>query len=184
MRADVEEFGRVAGVPPAAGEALPWEPAMRRVGVALPADYRGFVDGFGPGELYARLAVAAPGPLRDGPPGSDGAAALRAFLDDATRTCDVMRGLRDKYPDAFPYAFHPEPGGLLPWGGGIGGEVCFWRPEGDGPDGWTVVVWDQARWRPYPMGMVALMLLAAAGTDDFLRGYFYDPQALVWTPRH
>ncbi|MGW5349070.1 hypothetical protein ACWERV_00940 [Streptomyces sp. NPDC004031] len=181
MRDDIEDFARVAGVRPLAGEALPWGPASAAVDVTLPADYRAFVDAFGPGELYGRLAVGTPGPLRDG---SDGTAALRAYLADATTLCDALRGLRLEYPDAFPYPFHPEPGGLLPWGGGISGEQLFWlRRPGTAPEEWPVVVWDKAQWREYPPGMVTLMRLAASGADDFLRALFYDADAPVWTPR-
>ncbi len=179
MRADVEEFARLALVAPREGEALPWDAASRETGFPLPADYRAFVDAFGRGELYERLGVNTPFPLRNP---SGGAHALRAFLDDAAETAGLLRGLRNDYPDAFPFAFHPEPGGLLPWGTGIGGELCFWLTEHTDPDGWPTVVWDKEEWRRYDLGAVGLLLLTVAGTDPFLRELFFDEGAPVWLP--
>lgn len=90
------------------------------------------------------------------------------MLDAAAEIGALLRGLREKYPDAFPYSFHPEPGGLLAWGGGVGGEQCFWLTQPADPDTWPVVVWDKADWHRYDMGMVALLNRALSGHDAFL----------------
>lgn len=90
------------------------------------------------------------------------------MLDAAAEIGALLRGLREKYPDAFPYPFHPEPGGLLAWGGGVGGEQCFWLTQPADPDTWPVVVWDKADWHRYDMGMVALLNRALSGHDPFL----------------
>lgn len=180
MRADIEEFARRAGVRPHDGEALPWSAATAEVGLELPPDYRAFVDAFGSGDLYGRLGVNTPWPLRDP---TAGAAPLRAFVTDATKTCDLLRGLRADYPQAFPYAFYPEPAGLLPWAAGIGGELCFWLTGSTGPATWPVLAWDKSEWHRYAPGMLRTLLLTITGADAFLRDLFHDPSAPTWTPR-
>lgn len=64
-------------------------------------------------------------------------------------------------------------------GGGIGGEHRFWLTEEPDPDDWPVVVWDKKDWRRYDLGMVDVMLLTVAGTDQFLQRFF-DRRAPVW----
>lgn len=185
MRADIEEFARLARVTPRAGEALPWAACGRAVGIRLPADYRAFVDAFGGGEVYERLGVSVPRTSHDDPDDPDEATrALRAMLDNAARTGAIMRDHRDHYPARFPYAFYPEPGGLLSWGSGIGGEECFWLTEDSDPDAWPVVVWDAGSWHRYDTGMVGTVLHVVTGDDPFLRALFHDEDAPVWLPDH
>lgn len=180
MRAEIEEFGRLAHLTPREGEVLPWAQSAAAFGIELPADFRAFVDAFGAGEVYDRLSVNTPWPLRDPPVP---VTALRAMLDDAEETSALLRDLRTTYPDQFPFAFYPEPGGLLAWASGIGGEQCFWLTEPADPDAWPVVVWDKSEWRHYAPGMLRVLLLTVTGTDPFLRDQFHDPPAPVWTPR-
>lgn len=181
VQIDIEEFARLAGITPFEGTALPWAESGRAVGIELPADYRAFVDAFGGGDLRGRLGVNAPWPLHDP---SAGVTALQAMLDDAAETSSLLRELRDSYPAAFPFAFYPEPGGLLVWGGGIGGELCFWLTEDPDPDAWPVVVWDKANWRRYDMGMVALLIRALTKGDPFLNDMVApEPGRPLWNPR-
>ncbi|MET8747860.1 hypothetical protein [Streptomyces sp. NPDC004728] len=181
MQADIEEFARIADITPRKGEVLAWDDSSVEVGIRLPADYRAFIDAFGGGDLYGRLGVNTPWPLGDPPAG---VTALRALLNDAIETNEILRGLRDSYPAAFPFAFYPEPGGLLAWGGGIGGDLCFWLTEAHDPDAWPVVVWDKAEWRRYDMGMVALLIRALTKGDPFIADLVApEPDLPVWNPR-
>ncbi|MEW1864416.1 hypothetical protein OG896_40245 [Streptomyces sp. NBC_00669] len=166
VRDDIAAFARITGAAPGtAGPALPWADTRAAYGLDLPADYRAFVDAYGPGTVGSRLTPLIPLP----PCGTGtGIAALGPVLDAAAEIGALLRGLREKYPDAFPYPFHPEPGGLLAWGGGVGGEQCFWLTQPADPDTWPVVVWDKADWHRYDMGMVALLNRALSGHDAFL----------------
>lgn len=159
---------------------LPWAAAATAYGVELPADFSAFVDAFGGGEVCGRLSVNTPWPLDDPPVP---ASAVGAMLDDAAETSALLRDIRADYPDQFPHPFFPEPGGLLAWGSGIGGEQCFWLTGSPDPDAWPVVMWDKAHWRGYDPGMLRVLLLTVTGADAFLREQFHDPAAPVWTPR-
>lgn len=130
--------------------------------------------------MYGQLGVSAPRPSQDP---VEGTCALRALLDNAARTGAILREHRDTYPARFPYAFYPEPGGLLSWGSGIGGEECFWLTEGPDPDAWPVVVWDTGQWRHFDTGMVDTVLHVVRGDDPFLRETFFDEDAPVWSAR-
>ncbi|MFJ8677157.1 hypothetical protein [Streptomyces sp. NPDC093589] len=181
VRDDIATFARIAGVAPRAGSALPWGESRTAFGLELPADYRAFIDGFGAGTVGSRLTLSTPWPLHDA---EAGITALRAMLDDAADTGALLRGLRDEFPAAFPYAFHPEPGGLLGWASGVGGEQCFWLAEASDPDAWPVVVWDKADWRRYDMGMVALLIRALTKGDLFLDDLVAPaPDRPLWHPR-
>lgn len=181
MRADIEEFGRLAHLAPREGEVLPWARSAEAYGIELPADYRAFVDAFGAGEVYGRLSLNTPWPLADPPVP---VTALRAMLDDAAEVGDLLRDLRATYPEQFPLPFYPDPGGLLAWASGIGGEQCFWltAPATD-PDTWPVVVWDKSEWHHYAPGMLHVLLLTVTAQDPFLCTQFHDPSTPVWTPR-
>ncbi|MFJ2590688.1 hypothetical protein [Streptomyces sp. NBC_00378] len=181
MRDDIAAFARVAGVVPGACSALPWCESLTVFGLELPADYRAFVDSFGAGTVGSRLTLSTPWPLHIA---EAGVTTLRVMLDRAAEIGVLLRGLREDFPALFPYAFHPEPGGLLSWAGGVGGEQCFWLTEASDPDDWSVVVWDKADWRRYDMGMVALLIRALTGTDPFLNDLVAPaPGRPLWNPR-
>lgn len=181
MRDDIAAFARIAGLAPGAGSALPWGESRTAFGLELPADYRAFVDAFGAGTVGSRLTLSTPWPLHDAEAGITG---LRAMLDEAAEIGALLRALREEFPAAFPYAFHPEPGGLLGWAGGVGGEQCFWLTEDPDPDAWPVVVWDKADWRRYDVGMVALLVRALTKADPFLSDLVAPEQGRpLWNPR-
>ncbi len=75
----------------------------------------------------------------------------------------AFREMREDFPDRFPYAIFPEPGGLLEWGGNLNGDRCFWLTEDPDPDRWPVVVWFRGEvasrsWRREEGGMAAFLL--------------------------
>jgi hypothetical protein len=107
----------------AAGHAQPAAPAQAHpIGHPVPADYLELLAEPGPGS-YAGLAVAAAGEL--------------AIL--GARVADRQRSLRGG-GHFIPAHFHPEPGGLLPWGELPGGDACCWYPAGRDPATWPVIL--------------------------------------------
>ncbi|MFC8765992.1 hypothetical protein ACFUAG_35520 [Streptomyces sp. NPDC057193] len=181
MRDDIAEFAQITGVAPGtSGPALPWGDTRAAYGLDLPADYRAFVDAYGPGTVGSRLT-----PLIPLPPyvAGTGVAALAPVLDVAAEISALLRGLREKHPEAFPYFYYPEAGGLLAWGGGVGGEQCFWLTEDADPDAWPVVVWDKVSWHRYDMGMVAMLNRALGRQDAFLDELVGPrPGEPLWSP--
>jgi len=115
----------LAGPPPAGVAQVDWASVHARLGFRLPADYREFIDTYGPG-TFGDIQIMAPGASR----GMD----LFALLE---RKYSQVRGLvRDDRVDP---PFCPEPGGTVSWGETTGGWTCGWAPASPDPDEWTVV---------------------------------------------
>ncbi|GLZ79198.1 hypothetical protein Afil01_40050 [Actinorhabdospora filicis] len=101
-------------------------------GVAYPADFRAFVDRHGLGGWDAwRLAV------------------FHAKSESRGEThYGRLRNRRDREPGRYPYAFHPEPGGLLHWASGNRLDL-FWDTARPNPE----------EWRHHGRGFAATMTL-------------------------
>jgi len=132
----------------AAGHAQPAAPAQAPPTVhPLPADHLELLAEHGPGS-YAGLAVAAAGEL--------------PIL--GARVADRQRSLRGG-EHFVPAHFHPEPGGLIPWGELPDGDACCWYPAGRDPATWPVVVCSAAGagWQRYDLTTTALLCEWLAG---------------------
>jgi hypothetical protein len=49
--------------------------------------------------------------------------------------------LKDNYPDRYPLAVWPEPGGFLPFANSYDADHLGWLTEGPDPDAWPLIVW-------------------------------------------
>ena len=113
------------GPPPAPARRVEWRAVHERLGFTLPADYREFVDAYGPGTL---------GEIRITAPGAGGMWDLFALLDRKySQVCDLSRN-----PGTDP-PFYPEPGGTVCWGEAAEGWNCAWAPVGPDPQSWYAV---------------------------------------------
>ncbi|MFJ9776799.1 hypothetical protein ACIRVF_37140 [Kitasatospora sp. NPDC101157] len=184
MRTDVLQFAALAGLAAEpVGPPLPWERSREACGVGFPADYREFIDRFGPGEVRSYLGVNAPWPWRGSAPDGE---IFRVF---ASRTIEdfgpVFREMRDKDPALCPYPLLPESGGLLHWGGTVQGDQFFWLTSDPDPMEWPVVVWFRGKdprdaWRRYDMRFVAFLVHALSGEDQDMRDLLDWPDEPVW----
>jgi hypothetical protein len=159
----------VPGVPENTPTAQDWAAVEDRLGSTLPADYKRFVDHVGAGQLGGvRVCVPnAPAVEYD----------LFTLVDRVTAQAEAFRPTTSP---PFNAPFHPQEGGLVPWGELDGGFTFFWSPAGDHPDAWPVVVSDPswlAWYQPYlsfstfladyldsPTGLVRGVQLPPAGT--------------------
>lgn len=155
----VERLTEVPGVPASAPPAQDWAAVEERLGSALPADYRRFVDRFGAGRLGG-IRVCAPGA-----PTSE-----FDLFDLVDRVRAQAEAFRPTTEPPFNAPFHPQEGGLVPWGEMDGGITFFWCPVGDDHDAWPVIVSDPswlAWYRPY------------LSFSTFLADYLVAPTGLV-----
>lgn len=97
-----------------------WASAEAALGLRVPDDYKALVTRYGSGEFCDLVH-----PLTAAELVTDGLDAL-----------EVEREMAAEGPDDYPYPFHPDPGGLLPWGRTSNGHLLCWRT-----DDWTVVVY-------------------------------------------
>jgi hypothetical protein len=115
----------VAGPPPESVPSVDWDAVHARLGFPLPADYRAFIDEYGPGIL---------GDIRIMSPGGPGEWNLFALLE---RKYEQVRYAARREWDT---PWYPEPRGTVSWGETASGWTCGWAPIHSDPDKWTVVV--------------------------------------------
>lgn len=126
-----------------------WDEVTRQLGTRLPSDYVDLMNAYG-GGAWVRDELRFPEP-------SD----LIAF---ATEAADAYRELRAQFPEQFPLAVWPEPGGFLAIADTADGDYIGWLTVGN-PDEWPVIVWPRHDEQKPPLaaGIVAMLL-------DMLRG--------------
>jgi hypothetical protein len=109
---------------PTKGAGIQWADAERFLGIALPAEYKSFIDTYGEGKIDGFLTIYSPLGVDFGP-------RLVSALGAASAT-------RAGLPDDFPFPLFPEEGGLLPCGQTDNGDLVWLRPAH--AESWTVVV--------------------------------------------
>jgi hypothetical protein len=135
----------VRRVPPPSTPIRPgadWDVVEAALGTPLPADFTELTRRYGAGEFCDLVFTHPPEHL---------VAQNRDILDEE-------RDYRDDDPEDYPYPLHPEPGGILIWGGTSNGERLCWLTEGE-PDAWPVVVWQPrgADWQLHRTGAVGFL---------------------------
>jgi hypothetical protein len=122
---EVDVVRELAGPPSPGVRPVDWAAVHARLGFTLPADYRAFIDIFGPGTF---------GDIRIGAPGAPGEMDLFVLLERKYgQVRDLRRGVRGA-------PFYPEPGGTVCCGETTGGYTIGWAPVRPDPDLWTVAV--------------------------------------------
>ena len=106
------------------GRSVDWSALQQATGLALPSDYRTFMEDYGPGTL-CDITIVDPVEL----PGLIERSYLKA-VGNPKRIPEV---------DAPVY---PEPGGMIPWGETPDGWTCCWAPLGPDPESWGTVLAD------------------------------------------
>ncbi|MFI6358709.1 hypothetical protein ACIBJF_40310 [Streptomyces sp. NPDC050743] len=107
-----------------------WAAIEGSLGLALPADYKLMAESLPAGQFAGQLILIRPGDLQSPP--DDYLGFYRGRLDN-------MRTWREAGHGDFPYAIHPETGGVLPWGRGPDNGTYFWVTSTEDPNEWPVV---------------------------------------------
>lgn len=121
------ELASKIGPRPITPAAVDWNDIEQFIGVALPTDYRTFIDTYGPG-TFGEITITVPG----GPGKFDLYQLLRKAID-AVRSGDRTR--------VMPIC--PEPGGIIAWGETADGWTFSWAPQFPDPDRWSVVAYSR-----------------------------------------
>ncbi|GAA2838887.1 hypothetical protein GCM10010441_74130 [Kitasatospora paracochleata] len=121
--------------PPTPVGPADWAAAEAWLGLRLPGDFKALLADHGPVLVGGRIEIEAP---IAGTDRLDYAAWIRDLKHESRRASREL-------PPHRPPAFHPAPGGLLPWGSSNGGGLSlFWDTSvSDDPDRWTVVLCEQ-----------------------------------------
>ncbi|MFF4393833.1 SMI1/KNR4 family protein [Streptomyces sp. NPDC001552] len=169
MAGALDRLRKLLGEPTCWGWARPrlWEAAEEHLGVRLPADYKAFLDLYGPGAFDGFLWMDRP---------VDGTAEELARLwPPSGRGCTGSGSGSRRYP--FP--FRPQAGGLIEWGGDEGGAVYSFLPEEPDPVDWRVVVeTEEGDWHEVPGPVTEFLLDLAEGPHrpSFLGRYRSGPE--------
>lgn len=106
--------------PVESGRGEQWPAVHDRIGVLLPRDYADFITHYGTGCVSGWLSVY--NPFSENP-----------NLNLFRRIAADLSGLRDlkaSAPRTVPFPLYFEPGGLLPWGTSIDGDIFCWLTSG------------------------------------------------------
>jgi hypothetical protein len=106
------------GDPPTGIPDVDWDQVHAQLGFRLPADYRAFIDSYGPG-TFGDIRIMAPGQPDE---------------------WDLLALLNRRHEQGTILPLFPEPGGAISWGETADGHTLSWVPAGADPDGWLVVV--------------------------------------------
>jgi hypothetical protein len=128
-------------------------------GLTLPSDYKELAETFPNGRFRDLVRPIRPGDVNN---------PVTEYLGYYAYRLDDMRTWREGGFGEFPYPIYPEPGGLLPWAEGPGGEMCFWLTAGADPQSWPVVSADRdfMTWQRFPGSMCEFLLAFVRGTVD------------------
>ena len=138
--------------PPVAPNEAPrsaeWSEIERKLGIALPADYKHFLERYGSGRIDEFISIFNP-------------IASNKFLNlnhQIEEQLNVIRELKAEGSEVVPFKRFPADGGILPFGKTDNGDVLFWVTVGQ-PDTWSVAV-NASRspeWEVFSCGMVEFL---------------------------
>ncbi|MGZ9928574.1 SMI1/KNR4 family protein [Streptomyces sp. NC-S4] len=168
MSAALEKLKELLGEPACWGWVRPrlWEAAEEHLGRSLPADYKAFLDLYGPGAFDGFLWMDRP---------------VHGTADELERLWPGSGGEHDLHltdPGRNPFPYRHRPVDLIEWGGEEGGAVYYFLPEEPDPADWRVVVeTEDGEWHEAPGPVTEFLLALAEGTHppSFLGRYRPGP---------
>lgn len=111
------------------GKGQDWGRITSKFGAPLPTDYMQFIELYGSGEIGGWLTVF--NPFSKNPNIS--------LLEQFFYVLSAFSEIKTEFPESCPYPLLFEPGGLLPWGINIDGDIYCWATTGSSGK-WKVVV--------------------------------------------
>ncbi|TVO52632.1 SMI1/KNR4 family protein [Denitromonas halophila] len=111
------------------GKGQEWGKITSKFGAPLPTDYMQFVELYGSGEIGGWLTVF--NPFSKNPNIS--------LLEQFFCVLSSISEIKKEFPESCPYPLLFEPGGLLPWGISIDGDIYCWSTSGSSGK-WKIVI--------------------------------------------
>ena len=128
----VDELTEILAVPTnptESGMGQNWARITSYFGKTLPGDYMAFVDRYGSGEIGGWLTVLNPFSRNSN----------LSLIDQFFSMLAAISVIKSDFPDTCPYPLMFEPGGLMPWGFSIDGDIFCWLTDGLSGK-WRIVV--------------------------------------------
>ncbi|MEV6897845.1 SMI1/KNR4 family protein [Amycolatopsis sp. NPDC051372] len=130
-----KELADLVGWRGTAQSELDWKIVENQLGFSVPESHKRLLSIFPSGTFSTFVHVWSPVQ-------SDGW--LKAYEWKVQAKFSFFSGAREALPEDYPHLFHPEPGGLIPWGEDDS-HTYFWGAAKDlDPDDWPVVFLDNA----------------------------------------
>lgn len=149
---------------------IDWRFVTRETGIVFPADFVELAETYPPFTIGGFLGLHVPEPGEE----IHFVFGLRGLLAS-------LRELRDSGM-SYGYVPFPEPGGLVPWGDSIDGDVLFWRTNNGDPQSWTVLVsGHNDDWCEFDGGLTEYLAGLVSGTvaPDGLPPDFPGPSPVI-----
>lgn len=128
----INEFSSIVAPPQEPSETSSknrWAEVTDRFGFPLPFDYTKFIDLYGSGQIGNWLTVFNPFSSNKN----------ISLIDQFFSSLSGLSELKKEFPDSIPYPLLFEPGGLLPWGLSIDGDLFCWATTGTNGK-WSIVL--------------------------------------------
>jgi len=106
-----------------------WGRVTNLFGKPLPGDYMAFIDKFGSGEIGGWLTIFNPFSSNMN----------ISLIEQFFFSLSSLSVLKEEFPETCPYPLMFEPGGLLPWGRSIDGDLFCWSTAGVSGK-WRIVI--------------------------------------------
>ncbi|WP_436773847.1 SMI1/KNR4 family protein [Yinghuangia sp. YIM S09857] len=127
----VGRLAEAVGLPESLDFFVDWGAAESALGAVLPSDYKRAVEYFGSGEFDGYIGFLVP--------------FSENSLLDLQLSNDELNAVLERHPNYrefySPYAVYPQSGGLLDWAYCGYGQRFYWLTDGDDPDRWPVIAW-------------------------------------------
>ncbi len=94
----------------------------------------------------------------------------KRYIHQVGQVMDAYRQHRARWPEKYPLAAWPEPGGFLPFAHNLDGDELGWLTEGGDPAKWPLAVWPRHSDQGPPLehGLIETVLAMQRGiaTDE------------------